>query len=112
MTPITDKKKLLLDAIVTEHQDFANVVELLSMRAGELSVDGIGLNGLSPFWRGVKLQLDGIAEKILEESTECVQKLGGNAKYIITQSVDSNLATKVAQAKSADTLSSTFYHNK
>jgi hypothetical protein len=102
MTPITDKKKALLDAVIQEHEDFANVVELLSIRAGELTVDGIGLNGLTPFWRGVQLQLDNIREKILDEGKECIQKLGANAKYpVIHQKVDAELAAKVRDAKEA-----------
>jgi hypothetical protein len=102
MTPITDKKKALLDAVIQEHADFANVVELLSIRAIQLSVDGIGLNGLTPFWRGIHLQLDNIREKILDEGKECIQKLGASAKYpVIHQTVDTELAAKVRDAKEA-----------
>jgi hypothetical protein len=100
MTPITDKKKLLLEAIITEHEDFANMIEILSIRAGELTVDGVGLNGLTPFWRGIQLQLDFIREKILDEGAECVQKLGGKGKYpVIHQSVNQALAAEVRAAK-------------
>jgi hypothetical protein len=96
---IMETKEKLLNSIQHEHAEFANALEVLSIRAASLSEICTGFNGLSSFWKSVQLHLEGIANNAIDESEAFTKKLGGDRKYEIVSVVNPDLVRQIKAAR-------------